>query len=98
MKKYLFIGLVAFSLTITTVYALNDNRSESKVTKDQITYKENCPYYNSNEDCPYNNDNGNYPYYNETTGTQSCSNCENGNRHYNHGNGYGRHNGYHHNQ
>lgn len=85
MKKYLAVGIVAFSLTITTVYALNDHNRIDEST----TYNQNCPYYDRNEDCPY---------YDEVTDTRNCPNNKNGNCLTNYSNyeyGHGRHGGCH---
>lgn len=68
MKKYLIAVVLASTLMITSVYALNNN-NDINTTK-QTTYNQNCPYHNE-ENCPY---------YNETTETKNCPNnntCEN---------------------
>ena len=84
MNKYLIVGIAAFSLMATTVYALNSNEN-SKIVNESTPYNQNCPYHNSNEDCPY---------HSNTTSSYDCPNCESGNYyHHNNGNGnhYGRH-------
>ena len=68
MKKYLIAVVLASTLTITSVYALNNNNDIN--TNKQTTYNQNCPYHNE-ENCPC---------YNETTETKNCPNnntCEN---------------------
>ncbi len=85
MNKYLMIGIAAFSLTATTVYAINDNSSNNSSVNDKVEYNQNCPHQNENKDCPY---------YDETNTTSHCPNSENGNCQHNHGGngkGYGRH-------
>lgn len=85
MYKYLMIGIAAFSLTATTVYALNDNSGNNSVVNETTGYNQNCPYHNENKDCPY---------YNDATATHNCPNSEKGNCQHNHDgnrNGYGRH-------
>lgn len=70
------IGIAAFSLTATTVYALSDNSSNNSVVNETTGYNQNCPYYNdttATHNCP-NSEKGN------------CQHNHGGN-----GNGYGRH-------
>ena len=56
MKKFLIDVVLASTLMITSVYALNNN-NDINTTK-QTTYNQNCPYYNETtetKNCPNNN-------------------------------------------
>lgn len=88
MKKYLILGIAAFSLMATTVYALNGNNN----FVNGAAHNQNCPYHNSNENCPY---------YDETISTHNYQNSESGNCHHNNcgsKDGYGRQGRHHHNR
>lgn len=55
MKKYLIVGLVAFSLMATTAYALSDN-NKNNLANEPANYNQNCPY-RENGTCQNNNNN-----------------------------------------
>ncbi len=56
MKKYLIAVVLASTLMITSVYAVNNNNNIN--ANKQTTYNQNCPYYNETtetKNCPNNN-------------------------------------------
>jgi hypothetical protein len=94
MKKCLALGIIAFSLMATTVYAFNGNGRHS-VNHETEVYHQNCPYQDEV---------GNCPYHENTTNHEDCSNCASSQQHNEHHNtttntgnysGHGRH-GHHH--
>lgn len=98
MKKYLIMGIIAFSLMITTVYAFNNKSENNNFLNNQTSNNQNCPYCN-NSDCPYQNNGKDCPYYPERTSAHNCPN-NNCSCQYNYGksNSYRRQGRCHHNQ
>ncbi len=80
MNKYIIIGIGAFALMTTTVYALTNDNNDDAINNG-ATIRENCPYHN--EECPY---------YEE----KNDNNCPNNKSCQHHRNNHERRNGCHH--